>query len=172
MLSVIGAVLVAGGSAAAGFFAAHRLSCRCRVLSAFLSALDFIEAEIVCRLSPLPEIIAALATEARPPVGGFFSRMLKNYESMRDERPFSAIWADSLDATPELDLSLEELRLMKELGGALGRYGADEQRQLIEYTRRRLRSLLDGAEKERERQSRMYGILGVAGGIAAVIILI
>ncbi len=164
--------MILGGSAAAGIFAAYRLKYRCRVLSALLRSLEYMEAEITSRLTPLPEIISVLSKEAQPPLGDFFKKMLGRYNALQGESPFSAIWAHSLDLSPELELRPEEMRLLKELGGVLGRYEAEQQIKLIGYTRQRLGTMLDGAEKERERQSRMYGILGVAGGIAAVIILI
>ena len=58
------------------------------------------------------------------------------------------------------------------LGPVLGRYHADSQRRALEEASAELRALREGAAEDRRRLGRVYTVLGVAGGLLLVILLI
>ena len=61
---------------------------------------------------------------------------------------------------------------MRRLGQVLGRYDADSQRRALAEAAAELRALRAEAAEDRRRLGRVYGVLGVAGGLLLVILLI
>lgn len=171
MLRLIGAILVAGGAAAMGLAAAGTLKTRVDVLSSLILALDTIQTEITFRLTPLPELIALLEKQVSPPANQLFKNCSR-YIAELGQRTFCSIWASAVEESTALELTLDEKKILSELGVFLGRYDAESQASAIAYTRHRLQRLLDGALDNRQKQGKLYRLLGVVAGAAAVIILI
>mgnify|MGYP002797817711 CR=1 FL=1 len=68
--------------------------------------------------------------------------------------------------TPDRAISLEEL------GEVLGRYDGDGQREALAHTRAELSRALEQAREAREKQGRMYQVLGITAGAFLVILLL
>ena len=67
---------------------------------------------------------------------------------------------------PDRAISLEEL------GEVLGRYDGDGQREALAHTRAELSRALEQAREAREKQGRMYQVLGITAGAFLVILLL
>lgn len=171
MLSVIGAGFIICGTAAWGLMAVARLKSRAKILSAFIASLELMASELSFRLTVLPELVGALAEKSRSPVSSFYSRCLEEMPSL-GQRSFRMIWCGSLDGSPELLLREDEQAALEELGAVLGRFDLNQQQRAIHYCKARLSSFLSRAEAERDKQSRLYGTLGIASGVMAVLILL
>lgn len=169
MLRLIGAALVTLGFAAVGWQAAARLRERAAAISSLLGALELLESEIRYRLTPVPELMKLLAQRAAPPARALFEACRDRLAERREEG-FDAVWAESLSALPLLRRPERETLL--ELGAVLGRYDVEGQERAIAYARRRLERFLRQAEEEQRSRGRVYGALGVAAGLCAVIILL
>ncbi len=166
----VGAILVAGGAAAAGLTAIQRLGSHVRLLSALVNALEVMQSEIYFNLVALPELIGQLARRAAPPARPFFAHASKQMKLLGEES-FQTLWHKALSETGA-EWRTAEKDVLMDLGGLLGRYDSEAQSRAISYAKERMSELLAKAEDERARQSRIYGTLGVACGLAIVIILI
>lgn len=171
MFRLIGAILVAGGAAAAGLLAAGRLKTRSEALSGLITSIDVIQSEIFFRLTPLPELIKLLEAQSAEPVKTLFSNCLKHLGDL-GRRPFSAIWKQAVEESGSLELKPGERKTLTELGTVLGRYDAEGQIKAIAYIRRRLENDLDASLREKENQGKLYRTLGAVTGAAVVIILL
>jgi stage III sporulation protein AB len=166
----IGAILVAGGAASVSLAAVQRLGARVRLLAALESALEIMRAELQFNLTPLPALAALLADRAPAPARPFFARCARLMPQL-GEHSFQALWNKALAEADELWLTPER-ELMAALGGMLGRYDAEAQGRAVAYARERMEALWRGAEEKRARQSRVYGAMGLASGLAVIIILL
>ncbi len=170
MIRLIGAILVAGGTAAVGAAAVQGLKARARLLSALIGALDIMQSELYFKLTPLPELTERLAREADAPIRPFFKKLSAGMESL-GEHSFASLWEHALQACGQFWRQAEKT-LLSELGGVLGRYDTEGQTRIIAYIRARLEGLLTQAEADCRQQGRVYGALGVVCGLAMVIIFI
>ena len=170
MLRWLGAILVAGATSAAGLAAIQRLGARVRLLSAFVTALDVMLAEITFNLTPLPELMSLLSRRSAPPARSFFLHCACLMKRLGEE-PFLTLWQKAVG-----DMGAEwragERDVLMDLGAVLGRYDHKAQARAITLAKSRMEALLARAEGERARQGRIFGALGAASGLAIVIILI
>ena len=171
MFRLIGAALVIGATGAFGLGSMQRLGARVRVLRGLITAVQTTQSEICDRLTPLPALIAQLAAEATPPVDQFFHRLQGGMAGL-GERPFSAIWKQTLEGSPELHLGEGAYALFADLGKTLGRYDIEDQRHVLRYTARRLEGYLEQAEEQRRERGKVHAVLGVAAGVFVVLILL
>ena len=171
MLSIIGAVLVIGASATFGVLSLWRMQTRIRVLSALLTALSYMKSEIADRMTPIPELIEALIRESDPPVDRLFRRVAAGMGEIGAQSLYF-IWRTAVMDSQELELRDTERQSLIDLGRALGRYDAEEQRDAFAYTIRRFEGYLRRAEEERRNQGRVHAILGIVVGVFVVIILL
>lgn len=170
MLKLLGSVLLAGGAATLGFSAAAQLERRVRALRTLLGALEVMEREVSFRLTPMPELLSSLAERTPCPVGSFFSHCWSGLEHLGEKR-LEEIWDEALEAVP-MDLDVEERQVLHELGGVLGRYDGEGQREALALARVQLGGCLVRASEERTRLGRVYGALGLAAGMFLVILLL
>ena len=162
MLKLIGALLLAGGAGALGCSAAAQLSRRVAVLRALLGALEGMEREIAFRLTPMPEL--------PPPVCTLFARCRTLLDEL-GERSMAELWREALEQVP-LGLDGPGRLALEELGEVLGRYDGDGQREALAHTRAELSRALEQAREAREKQGRMYQVLGITAGAFLVILLL
>lgn len=170
MIKLIGSIMLAGGAVFWGLAATAQLERRVKSLRAMLGALECLEREISFRLTPMPELIAQLAKQAQPPVGTFFARLLTLLPQL-GERTLSELWSETLEALP-MDLGDRDREVLRELGGVLGRYDGEGQREALSLAQGRLNQCLVVAAEERARLGRVYGVLGLSAGALLVILLL
>ena len=170
MLKLIGALLLTGGGFVLGMAASGTLADRVRGLSALTAALELLERELSFRLPPMPDLLEGLARRAPAPADRFFAKCAKGLDEL-GEKPFDQIWSEALSGAP-MGLNAEDAALLGELGGVLGRYDGEGQRQAVAQTRARLTERLQEARDERRRQGRVYGTLGTALGAFCTILLL
>ena len=170
MLKLIGALLLAGGAGALGCSAAAQLSRRVAVLRALLGALEGMEREIAFRLTPMPELLERAAAESPPPVCTLFARCRTLLDEL-GERSMAELWREALEQVP-LGLDGPGRLALEELGEVLGRYDGDGQREALAHTRAELSRALEQAREAREKQGRMYQVLGITAGAFLVILLL
>ena len=167
---LIGALLLAGGAGALGCSAAAQLSRRVAVLRALLGALEGMEREIAFRLTPMPELLERAAAESPPPVCTLFARCRTLLDEL-GERSMAELWREALEQVP-LGLDGPGRLALEELGEVLGRYDGDGQREALAHTRAELSRALEQAREAREKQGRMYQVLGITAGAFLVILLL
>lgn len=170
MTRLLGAALVVAGCGALGLCAVARLDGRVRDLGELAAGLDALGRELGWRLSPLPDALDAAGRAARGPAAEFFARCARQ-AGRAEGQAFRQVWGDGLEAAP-LHLKPEDRALLDRLGGVLGRYDGDSQRAALEGAAAELRALRGAAADDRRRLGRVYGVLGVAAGLLAAIVLL
>ena len=170
MTRLLGAALVVAGCVSLGLCAVAWLDGRVRDLGELAAGLDTLQRELGWRLAPLPQALDGAARAVRGPAADFFALCAQRARSP-DGRAFQEIWRDSLDASP-LRLKGEDKALLERLGGVLGRYDGDSQRLALEDAAVGLRTFQGAAADDRSRLGRVYGVLGAAAGLLAVILLL
>lgn len=165
----LGCALLLCACGGLGLTAARGLKLRVDQLRALLGALEEMERELYCRLTPLPELLAGLGAHTPGEVGRFFALCAGEMDGL--EGPFSQLWERMLEDSG-LSLMEEDRLLLAQLGGALGRYDAASQCEAIAQVRGRLEENLAAAAERRDRLSRVYGVLGLTAGAFLTIILL
>lgn len=170
MIRLLGALMLAGGVASIGFFAAGELNRRTRALRAICGALERMEQEIAFRLTPLPDLFRLLSIQSEPPARELFARCLEGLERL-GEVPFSQIWSEELERLMPY-LREGERGALEELGSVLGRYDGEAQRAALSRVRTELAHGLETAQEEQKQQGRIYRVLGITAGAFFVILLL
>ncbi len=169
MIRFLGAVLLSLGGLGIGLAAVSRLAGRVRDLRELESAVETLERELGWRLAPLPEALERAAEGIGGRTARFF-RLCARGASAPDGGPFRQVWTECMGAS-RMYLEREDAAILEELGTVLGRYDGDSQRQALERAAARLTEQRKKAEERRERLGRLYGILGLSGGVLLVILL-
>lgn len=163
MLKAGGAVLIIIALTACGSLRASELKFRARLLGAMTAALEIMRMEIVSRLAPLPEVCGRLAETGPVEARQLFSALCRRLPEL-GARSFADIWTEEAAALP---LKSGELAALCDLGGALGRYGAEEQGAAIE----RCMEILSLAAREAGAEAVSGGRLSTGVGLTAGLIL-
>ena len=171
MLKLLGSLLLMTGASGLGFGAAAQLQHRVAGLRALTGALEQMARELDFRLTPMPELMARLAREARPPASYLFAYCREHLGEL-GERTFAQLWRKALDEDTDLSLTGQERQIMEGLGDVLGRYDGDGQREALRVALGQLDQCLRRAEGDRDRLGRVYGALGLGAGAMLVILLL
>ena len=118
----------------------------------------------------LPELLERAAAESPPPVCTLFARCRTLLDEL-GERSMAELWREALEQVP-LGLDGPGRLALEELGEVLGRYDGDGQREALAHTRAELSRALEQAREAREKQGRMYQVLGITAGAFLVILLL
>ena len=169
MMRLVGAALVAAGTAWLGFRAAAALGSRVRALEDMTQGLVLLEQELELDGPPLPELMERLARSGRGPAQALFRDCRQALDRLEEE-PFPQAWHRLVRARDELGRAGQET--LMPLGDTLGRCGCEDQRKAAACVRLRLAELARQAEEERRRQSKVYQVLGLSGGAFLVILLL
>lgn len=127
-MKLIGAILLA---AASGLFGAALTASgkkKTRLLSAMITSLGMLRAEIATRLTPLPECAERLAESGPGACRSFYASLASAMDALGDVE-FSQLWAACV-STLELPRGAREPLL--DLGRSLGRFNAPEQAAAID----------------------------------------
>ena len=170
MLKVVGSLLLLCGCIGAGALPVRIMDKRIGTIRSLLCSLEIMERELSFHMPLLEEILSTAAHSTSGPMQRFLSACRKGLVNNL-EKPFAEIWSraarEQLTAMKKSDLDLIET-----LGGVLGRYDCESQRQAIGQVRGHLERLLLDAETERRRQGKVYRVLGTAVGSFLVILLL
>lgn len=170
MIRLLGAVLLTGGSAALGFSAVRHLDGRVHDLRELVAGLEVMERELQWKMTPLPELLLRAAEETDGQPSHFFDLSGRGAEHLNG-RSFSKVWHQAAEAC-QMRLETADLCLLEQLGGVLGRYDAESQKQALAASVSRLEEQRVQAEEQRARLGKVYGMLGVTAGVFLMILLI
>ncbi len=170
MLKWIGVVCLLVGSAGLGLAAVRKMDMRVQTLGALIEVLERMERELDFRCSPMKELIAQAARNARAPVDGFLRVCAQNMDALQRGCSFAEVWESA--ARAELTaLQPCDFVLLSSLATALGRFDVQSQRRAITSVCAQLAEHRADALAKRQGQGKMYGTLAVAGGMFLAIIL-
>ncbi len=171
LVKTLGSIIIIAGATLFGVSQKARLTCRKETLSMFISAFEIMHSEISCMCTSTEELIKRLCNVTSGRVLKFFIS-LSVLQKERNDLPFALIWNRNVKESDYLELSVQEMQTLSELGNSLGRYNAEETLSAILYTKRRFEGYLKCADDACVKLGKLYGNLSIISGIALVIILI
>ncbi len=165
----IGAILIVGSCSGCGFAIAAGKRREEKLLYQFLGILQFMEADLQYRLTPLPELCRMTAGESSGLLRTVFLNLYRELTWQKLPDAGSCMYAAIRRSG---DISPQVRRLLVQLGHTLGRFDLPGQIQGIQSVRKRCEESLESIRKNREERLRCYQTLGICAGAALAIILI
>ena len=135
---------------------------------ALIDALLRIRHELQYRLTPLPEIFAALGGSRNREIAEFFSALLSSAQTCT----VGYACRQALVQTRGLSLSSAARGTILSLFDSLGRYDLEGSVQALDLALSRLREEVKALQNSAAARCRTYLTLGVCTGLAAAVILI
>ena len=150
-----------------GYLISKKYSVRVNELKEMQIALDILENKIKFTYEPLKEIFEQMNKLLKGNISELFCTVSKKLENDNVEHAF-------LESIKEVRTNLleEDLEVLKNLSKLLGKTEKDGQVSQIELTKTFIKSQIKKAEREEEKNSKLYKTLGTTIGIAIVILLI
>lgn len=165
----IGAILIVGSCSACGFVTAAGKRREERLLYQLSAILQFMEADLKYRLTPLPELCRLTAGETQGILKTVFLNLFRELTWQKLPDAGSCMYA-AIQRSGEIPARVR--RLLVQLGHTLGRFDLQGQLQGIQAVRRRCEESLESIRKNRDERLRSYQTLGICAGMALAIILL
>ena len=165
----IGAILIMASCSGCGFAIAAGKRREEQLLYQLIGILQFLEADLQYRLTPLPELCRLAAGETRGVLRTVFLNLYRELKWQKLPDAGSCMYA-AIQRSGEIPPKVR--RLLVQLGHTLGRFDLPGQLQGIQSVRKRSEETLDTIRKNRDERLRSYQTLGICAGAALAIILI
>ena len=164
----IGALLILIACSSCGFSIAAGKRKEEKLLCQLLQTLQFMEAELRYRLTPLPDLCRMAAGETRGTLRILFLNLYRelNWQKMPDA---GSCMAAAIQRTGDLPSTVR--RPLAQLGQTLGRFDLEGQLQGIQSVEKRCEHSLESIRNNRDARLRSYQTLGVCTGAALAILL-
>ena len=150
-----------------GYLISKKYSSRVNELKEMQIALDILENKIKFTYEPLKDIFAEMKNLLKGNISDLFSNISKKLDSNSVETAFT-------EALKEIKTNLleEDLEVINNLSKTLGKTEKDGQVSQIELSKTFISTQIKKAEKEEEKNSKLYKTLGASIGLALIIILV
>jgi stage III sporulation protein AB len=165
----IGAILIMASCSGCGFAIAAGKRREEQLLYQLIGILQFLEADLQYRLTPLPELCRLAAKETKGILRTVFLNLYRELKWQKLPDAGSCMYA-AIQRSGEIPPKVR--RLLVQLGHTLGRFDLPGQLQGIQSVRKRSEETLDAIRKNRDERLRSYQTLGICAGAALAIILI
>jgi stage III sporulation protein AB len=166
-----GAALLAACGYGAGREAATRARRRVAEVRSLEAALRVLASEVAFALTPLAPALRRAGRVAGGEVGALLAAVAAAVD--RDGADPETAWRVVLERwRARLAARPEDLEAMAELAASLGRSDREDQEGHVRRAAVRLGTLADRLAPEAERSARVFGALGLLGGLAAAILVL
>ena len=165
----IGAILIIVSCGVCGFSVAAGKRREERLLSQLMDVLQFMEADLQYRLTPLPELCRMAAGETTGLLQTVLVNLYRELSWQKLPDAGSCMYA-AIQRTGEIPVKVR--RLLVQLGHTLGRFDLAGQLEGIQLVRQRCRESLENSRKNVDQRLRIYQTLGICAGTALAVILI
>lgn len=159
--------MIFGVSTIIGILFSQKYEKRVLELKEFKSAFIMLKTKIRYTYEPLKEIFEEISKHINSNASKTFEKASKYMEN--EDSTYS--WNKAVQNT-QLEITKEDKNTLYELGKMLGKTDKDGQISQIELTTTFLDSQIEKAEKEMEKNSKLYKTLGAITGIGIIIILL
>lgn len=164
-----GAALIVGGCGGFGAAMASGARREERELTQLVRTLDFLEAELQYRLTPLPELCLMAAGET----GGCLGRLFRELSVSLSERTQPDVRSCMCEVLRRFDsLSGSLRRHLRYLGKSLGRFDLPGQIQGLRSVRLACEADIRALRSQKEVRLRSYQTLSLCAGAALVILFV
>lgn len=167
-MKAAGALLVILSCSVFGLSMAHSLRKRAEFLHSLVGLLTVMRNELCTSLLPVREVLDMLSRHGNGSAREFFSSCLKQLE----DRDFKTAWTAAALGSRVWGMDDEECRMLAELGGVIGRYEAEKQRELIDRAVEYFDMRAKLADEEKRRQYKLRAALGIGSGLMLAILMI
>ncbi|HHW40722.1 MAG TPA: stage III sporulation protein AB [Syntrophomonadaceae bacterium] len=172
LFKLIGAFLVIFSAGMAGMNIASYYSLRPRQLRALQDALQVLDTEIMYAATPLPAALRKIGQAGDTAVSRIFSAAAALLESSRGYTAGEA-WSRALDEEFRgTALDGDDYAVLRAFGEGLGASDRQEQHKKIALTSLHLRKEEEKAQREREKNERLWRYGGFLLGISIVLLLL
>ncbi len=170
-MRIIGVCFVLLGCAGMGMYYRMREIFRYRNLQELLKAMMVLRGEIAAIRTPLPEALLHSSRRIKGSIAAFFRLVAGDLEEGRGE--LNSIWKSRLkDTIPLMQMKEADRTELERLGETLGYLDVEMQVQSIDLYKKRLEYSIKEMEKENEKRSRLYPVLGTITGILLCILIL
>lgn len=155
------------GSLRAGKIIAKKYSNRVTELKEMKNALNMFLTKIKFTYESVPETFSEIGNNINGNIGKIFKTASENMK----EKSAGEAWEEVIDKV-ETNLTDEDKSIIKNLGRMLGKTDLEGQISEIKLVQNFLNTQIDLAEKEKQKNEKLYKTLGGVIGLAIVIILV
>lgn len=150
-----------------GYLISKKYTNRVNELKEMQIVLDILENKIKFTYEPLKDIFKEMKRLLKGNIAELFNNISKRLEECCVEKSF-------IEAIKDVRTNLleEDLEVIKNLSKTLGKTEKEGQVSQIELTKTFIESQIKKAEKEEEKNSKLYKTLGATIGLALIIILV
>lgn len=150
-----------------GLALANRYKNRVRDLKDIRNVLNILSTKIKYTYEPLPQIFSEISSEFT----GGIAEIFKNSKEKMENMSAGEAWSFALEHS-NTNMNSEDLNTLKKLENLLGKTDAEGQLSEIELMKNYIEVQIEKAEKEQNKNEKLYKNLGVIVGLAIVIILL
>ncbi len=170
-MRAIGMLCVMAGCISVGVWYRMLYIRKCRNLLAVQKGITILEGEISYGRTPLPDAFHEMAKRTGGCVSEFFEEISRRL-SFGGEG-MEAVWSSTLrEIIGDCELGREEWRDLKELGNTLGYLDSRMQLQSLQLYQKRLAYSIGIWEKEKEKKTKLYPVLGTICGVLICLLLV
>lgn len=167
MIKYVILTIILGVSILIGILISRKYKDRVIELTEFRNSLNILENKIKFTYEPLQEIFKQISENLENNISSIFENTNKNLKRMNMQEA----WNKAIDES-KLNLNKEDISIIKNMGKLLGRTDVEGQISEIKLTSDFIAMQIEKAEKDREKNEKLYKTLGTVVGLAIVIILI
>lgn len=169
MVKIIGAIMVFCGCGGFGFAMAAAYRREERLLEQLCRGLEYMNCELSCRLTPLPQLCRNTANAVNGQIRWVFETLAEELE--RQVAPDAACCMAAVLATGQA-MPGSVVEILNQLGQTLGRFDLPGQLRGIEACAQRGKMEMERMALDRGNRVRSYQTLGLCAGAALAIILL
>ena len=160
-------ILIFASSTYIGILISNKYKDRVNDLKEFKSMLNIMNTKIRYTYEPIGEIAKDISQMSKTNIGYIFKEICKQLK----HKTISEAWDIGID-TYGNNFSKEDKNIIKSMGKMLGKTDIDGQLSEINQAEEFLKVQIEIAEKERQKNEKLYKSLGMTIGMAIIIILI
>lgn len=160
-------LLIFSSASSIGILISQKYKNREENLKELKNALNIFKTKIKFTYEPIPDIFKEISNTTKNSISNFFKLVCLNIQ--KDSA--SEAWNNAIEEE-NMSLSKEDKKLLKNLSKMLGKTDAQGQINQIDLTISFLDNQIIKAEKEREKNEKLYKSLGMITGVGLIIILL
>lgn len=160
-------ILIFSSSTYIGILISKQYSNRVTELNELKTALNMIKTKIRFTSEPLYSIFQEVSASSKGNVSNLFKNMSKNLKN----NSAKTVWEEGIEKE-NLFIKKQDRQALKSMGKLLGKTDLDGQISEIELTESFLETQILEAQKERDKNERLYKTLGMITGVGIIVILI
>ena len=162
---ILGMILL--GTSYIGILISKRYANRVKDLNEIRKGLNFFEEKIKFTYEPIPDVFEEVSQKLSEDIGEIFNSARANMGNMSAGESWEIAVGNS-----NTNMTKEDIDIVKGLAKMLGKTDIDGQINEIRLTDRFLEVQIKEAQREKEKNEKLYRTLGATVGLALVIVLI